>query len=227
VPAKTEFDKHDVRSRFLAVDASNVADVLDEMNLKDQGLSSQFQPFPSGAGKLAGFAYTIRGQMVPYEGTGDAVKMQACQGISHHEISVWSGDGDGICYFGELIALGMRERGCVGALIDGGIRDIRWLGKHGFPVFARYRTPIQSIGRWKVTGFREPVYLSGATSATVEVYPGDFLLGDEDGAIVIPAEHIMVVLERAETLTNNESKIREELAAGLTLSQALEKYGHV
>jgi 4-hydroxy-4-methyl-2-oxoglutarate aldolase len=216
-----------VRNRFLAVDTSNVADVLDQIGLPNQGLSAAFAPFPATAGKLAGWAYTIRGQMVPYEGTGDAAKMEACQGIGADDVSVWSGDGEGICYFGELIALGMQERGSVGALVDGGIRDVRWIGAHGFPVFARYRTPVQSIGRWRVTGWQEPVYLRGATSATVAVRPGDFILGDDDGCIVIPAASVMAVLDASEKLTRQETLIRAELASGLSLQQALAKYGHV
>lgn len=140
-------DRDDIRRRFLAVDTSNVADVLDTLGFPDQGLSAAFAPYPSTAGRLAGWAYTIRGQMTPYPMGGDAEKMKACKGIGPGQVSVWSGDGEGICYFGELIAIGMKERGSVGALVDGGIRDVRWIGAHGFPVYARYRTPVQSIGR--------------------------------------------------------------------------------
>jgi len=220
-------DRGEIRHRFLEVDASNVGDVLDLMGYPDQGLHPDFAPLPVNGGKLAGFAYTIRGQMTPYSGQGDPEKMKACQGISADEVSVWSGDGEGICYFGELIALGMKERGSVGALVDGGVRDVRWLGAHGYPVFARYRTPVQSIGRWKVTGWQIPVSMRGATTGYVSVSPGDFILGDEDGAIVIPAKLIPEVLAKAEELTRTEIKIREELAKGLTLNEALVRYGHV
>ena len=212
----------EIRARFLNVDSSNVADVLDEMGHFDYGLAADFLPYPASAGKLAGFAYTIRGAMVPYEGKGDAAKMAACAGISGHEVSVWSGDGEGICYFGELIALGMQERGSVGALVDGGIRDVRRLGEHGYTCYARYRTPVQSIGRWKVMAHQERVYIAGATVQRVAVDPGDFILADDDGAVVIPAALIDAVLERAEELTATEVLIRKELASGLTLSQALE-----
>ena len=133
----------------------------------------------------------------------------------------------GICYFGELIALGMKEKGCVGAVVDGGIRDVRWLGMHQFPVFARYRTPVQSIGRWKVTANQIPVYMRGATTDFVAVNPGDFLLGDEDGLVVIPADCMDEVLAKAEELTQKEVQIRAELAKGLSLAGALAKFGHV
>lgn len=220
-------NKDEIRGRLAAVDTSNVADVLDEMGRPDQGLSAEFSPYPASAGKLAGWAYTVRGQMVPYDGTGDAAKMDAAHGIGAGEVSVWSGDGEGICYFGELIALGMRESGSVGSLVDGGIRDVRWIGEMRFPVYARYRTPVQSIGRWRVTGCQENVYMRGATTARVLVRPGDFVLGDEDGVIVIPSDIVVAVLERAEQLTAVEQRIRAEVAGGLSLQDALGKYGHV
>ena len=220
-------EKESIRLRYLEVDASNVADVLDSMNLLQQGLAADFGSYPETCKRMAGWAYTIRGQMTPYAQGGDADKMQACNGFSHGEISVWSGNGEGICYFGELIALGMQERGCVGSLVDGGIRDVRWLGEHQFPVFARYRTPVQSIGRWKVNACQVPVYLRGHDGSQVVIRPGDFILADEDGAIVIPLEHTLSVLEEAERLTIVEKKIRKEIASGMSLADALKKYGHV
>lgn len=222
----TPVHREHLRTRFLAVDTSNVADVLDMMGLLNQGLAPDFRPFPAEAGRIAGWAYTIRGQMTPYPQGGDDDKMRACQGLSGGDLSVWAGDDEGTCCFGELIALGMKERGCVGALVDGGVRDVRWIASHSFPVFARYRSPVQSIGRWKVNGCQVPVFLKGATG-TVTVRPGDFILGDDDGAIVIPQEIVEQVLVEAEKLTKTERQIRSEIAKGLTLAGALEKYGHV
>jgi len=218
----------DVRRRYLAVDTANVADVLDELGLPDQGLAAAFRPFPAGAGRLAGWAYTIAGEMAPYESAGgDPAKMDAAAQLTPGTVSVWSGKGEGVCFFGELIAVGMKERGCVGALVDGGIRDVRWLGELGFPVYARYRTPVQSIGRWRVTGHGETVPMPGATVPAVPVSPGDFVLADEDGAIVIPAGAAEQVLERAEALGRREVEIRAELARGLSLAEALARFGHV
>lgn len=146
-----------IRLRYLHVDASNAADVLDTLGLPDQGLAPSFLPYPATAGKLAGWAYTISGEQRPYPAVGgDPDKMRACAGLAPGQVSVWSGAGAGVCFFGELIAIGMKERGCTGALVDGGIRDVAWIGKQGFPVYARYRTPVQSIGRWKVTGAATP-----------------------------------------------------------------------
>lgn len=222
-----KINRADIIARYSKLDTSNVADVLDEMGHPDQGLSADFAPYVAGCERLAGFAYTIRGQMMPYPLGGDSEKMKACQELSPGDISVWSGNGAGVCYFGELIAIGMKERGSLGALVDGGIRDLRYLAQHHFPVFAKYRTPVQSIGRWKVNGYNISVSVSGATRKHVIVAPGDFILADEDGAIVIPADLIEPVLVRTEELTRREQDIRAEILAGLSLDEALKKYGHV
>jgi 4-hydroxy-4-methyl-2-oxoglutarate aldolase len=219
--------RKEIRERFSVVDTSNVADVLDVLGYPDQGLSSDLQLMIPSAGVLAGFAYTIRGQMTPFPLGGDPDKMKACAGLSADDISVWSGNGEGICYFGELIAIGMRDKGCVGALVDGGVRDTKWIDELGFQVCGKYKTPIQSIGRWKVNGCQVPVSMKGATRDHVTVNPGDFILADADGAIVIPQAILLQVLEESERLTEKEKLIRADLKKGLSLAAALEKYGHV
>jgi 4-hydroxy-4-methyl-2-oxoglutarate aldolase len=155
------------------------------------------------------------------------LKMEACNHIGPDEVAVWAGSGSGVCYFGELIALGLQERGCAGSLVDGGVRDVRTLRAHDFTVFGQYTSAVQSIGRWKVVGYQKDVLLPGATIEHVLVRPGDFVLGDEDGAIVIPSEIVLPVLERAEAMTVTEAKVREAIAGGMTLSDALLTFGHV
>jgi regulator of RNase E activity RraA len=228
VPMAIDDDREGIRLRYLEVDTSNVADVLDELGLSDQGLAPSFRPFPASAGRMAGWAFTIAGEMAESSPAGgDPAKMDACSRLTPGSLSVWSGAGEGVCFFGELIATGMKERGCVGALVDGGVRDVRWIGELGFPVYARYRSAVQSIGRWRVTGWGEPVPMPGATTAEVTVTPGDLVLADDDGAIVVPAGVAEQVLERAEELGAREVAIRKELAGGLSLTDALARFGHV
>src|SRR6266853_1126120 len=216
-----------IRARYLKVDTATVADVLDVLGLPDQGLAPEFAPYPANAGRMAGWAYTLRGKMTRYAGSGDPRKMKAVDGVGRGELAVWSGEGKGVCFFGELIALGMKRRGCAGALVDGGIRDIEWIGRQRFPVYARYRTPVQSIGRWKVTAWQVPVELPGATRKRVRVRPGDFILADADGVIVVPARAAFKVLVEAERLTAKEIRIRRDLGRGASLEDVLKKYGHV
>lgn len=215
----------EIRRRYLDVDTATVADVLDELEVVDQGLASEFHAL-SGS-RIAGWAYTISGTSRPAPTGGDPAKMEACGGIGADQIAVWSGDGRGFAYFGELIATGMVERGCVGALVQGGVRDLRWLERAGFACFGLFRAPVQSIGRWAVDAWQQPVELPGATTELVVVRPDDFVLGDEDGVIIVPAELVERVLARAEELTATEVKIRSDLSAGSTLAEVLDRYGHV
>jgi len=214
-----------LRRRYLKVDTATVTDVLDMLGLRNQGLASEFAPYIGG--KMGGWAYTIRGKMERYSSSGDAKKMAAVDGVGEGEITVWSGAGRGVCFFGELIALGMQRGGCAGALVDGGVRDIVWIKKQRMPVYARYRTPVQSIGRWRVTAWQLPVDMPGANSKRVRVKPGDFVLADADGVIVIPARVAEKVLEQAERLTAKEVRIRRDLGSGASLEDVLKKYGHV
>jgi regulator of RNase E activity RraA len=69
--------------------------------------------------------------------------------------------------------------------------------------------------------------MPGATARFVTVAPGDMILADEDGAIVVPSDVVGEVLERAEAMVAQERRIRAELAQGLSLTEALARFGHV
>jgi 4-hydroxy-4-methyl-2-oxoglutarate aldolase len=215
------------RTRFLAVDTTTVSDVLEKVGLFDQALSTALTPIAEAQPKLAGFAYTVRMQMLPYAGPGDPDKMQAINGMKPGVVSVWAGDAEGMASFGELLALGMKVRGCMGIVVNGGVRDSAWIAKHGMPVYAKYRSPVQSIGRLKVTGCQVPVVMPGATSRRVEVHPGDFVLGDGDGVVVVPAGHIETVLAEAEKITEREKSIRADIDSGAPLDIILGRYGRI
>src|SRR5690625_6497218 len=72
---------NELRERFEEVDTANVADVMDSLGYCDYGLSHEFRPFTAEGKKIAGWAYTIRGQMSPFPQGGDKKKMQAWNGI--------------------------------------------------------------------------------------------------------------------------------------------------
>jgi regulator of RNase E activity RraA len=218
--------RQSIRERYLAVPSAGASDILDRMGRYHQGLASVFRPV-SGE-RLTGWVYTIKGEPAEYPlSDGDQLKLEACEGVGRGEVSVWTGGGEGVCYFGDMIAIGMVVNGSVGALVDGGLRDIRAMDEIGFSAFARYTSAVQSIGRWRVTGYQVPVFLPGATSRWVRTEPGAFLVADEDGAVVIPADVVEEVLEMAEELDAADAEIREALHSGLSLRETREKYGHL
>jgi regulator of RNase E activity RraA len=119
-----------------------------------------------------------------------------------------------VAIYGELSATSAAAHGATGALIDGGTRDSGFMIKAGFPVFARYRCPIEAFGRWAILQHSVPIRISGALTDSVIVSPGDFIFGDYDGVLVVPKALTLDVLAECERVMGIEDCAREEFARG-------------
>jgi 4-hydroxy-4-methyl-2-oxoglutarate aldolase len=220
-------DRAAIRQRFLVLDCATICDVFDTMGLPEPALDAAIQRVTTPRAKAAGWAYTIEGAFTVAAGP-DRLKLQIADGLPEDSLAVWGGtNARGICLFGDLISLTMFKRGCRGAVVDGGVRDIDAISDLDFPVFARYRSPVQSIGRWRVVRHDIAISVPGALGRLVPVHPGDFVLADSDGVVVIPQAHVLEVLERAEDVVRKEVEARELGSGGLTAEQMLDRYGHV
>ncbi len=89
-----------------------------------------------------------------------------------------------------------------------------------FPVFAIGRTPADSKGRIDVIAIGEPITIDG-----VAIAPGDYLLGDPDGVVVIPAEALDETLRLAQEKVSGENTVRDDLANGMPVTEAFAKHG--
>jgi len=92
-------------------------------------------------------------------------------------------------------------------------------------VFVRYTSHIESNGRWIIKDVQTPISLAGQLQTQVRVHPGDFIVGDCDGVIVIPEEIVEEVLIKAEKVEEVEQKSREDLAKGALFEEVFRKYG--
>jgi 4-hydroxy-4-methyl-2-oxoglutarate aldolase len=131
-------------------------------------------------------------------------------------------------HWGELMSTAAKAKGAAGVIIDGGIRDGNLLFEiPDWPVFARYLSPIESRGRTRIRAIENPIAVAGSLTSQVRVEPGDWLFGDMDGVVVIPAARIEDVLKKAEEIGGVEDAVREEVRNGADVSAVFEKYGRL
>src|SRR5262249_39672031 len=131
-------------------------------------------------------------------------------------------------HWGELMSTGSKSRGATGIVVDGGIRDGNILmGMEDWPVFTRYLSPIESRKRTPMSGIEVPIAVTGTLTAQIRVDPGDWLFGDMDGVIVIPADKVDAVLQRAEEMIAIENRSRNEIRAGGDVADVYAKYGRL
>lgn len=125
-----------------------------------------------------------------------------------------------VAHLGELSAETLASKGVLGFVVDGGCRDVGFIRSLGFPTFCRYHTPADIVGQWKVTAMGQPIHIGEVT-----IEPGDYILGDEDGVIVIPHSLAEPVIRDAETMMRTESQVRKAIRAGVDPQQAYLQYG--
>lgn len=213
-------DVQELCDRYAQQYSGAVADVLDKRGMRHQIVDGGIQGLTL-QDRLAGIAFTCKGApATELEGDDWDMRKRFLDEITAHSVAVVDTSGDHTAaHWGELMSTAARGRGCRGAVIDGGTRDVPKLLEMGFPVFARHRSPAASILRWRMSGFGHPVTLGG-----VLVRNGDVIVGDADGVVVVPAEVSVEVLEAVEALTDAETNMRAELLAGGKFSTVYDRY---
>jgi len=208
--------------RFAAIPYTGaIGDILDELNLREQVLPQQIQSIGEGQ-SLAGRAFTVIGEAATGR-TRDEYYLPFLEmlgAIGPGDVVVVQTNDNSVAHFGELSCETARHRGGRGAVLDGGIRDVDYILKLDFPVFARYKTPRDTIGRWRVTGVNVAIAIGG-----VAIRPGDFVVGDRDGVVIVPARVAEEVIERAEAVVRTEDLVRKAILEGMHPVQAYEKFG--
>src|SRR5918998_726426 len=93
--------------------------------------------------------------------------------------------------------------------------------------FGRYTSPIESLRRSRIHDIEVPISMTGTTSSQVRVNPGDWIFGDEDGVLVVPADALDEVLAKSEEAKDIEDKVRAEVQAGVPVIDVYNKYGRL
>ncbi|MEM1506858.1 MAG: RraA family protein [Candidatus Bathyarchaeia archaeon] len=203
---------HDLISRFRSIRVADVVDALDRFGFHEKTLVSRdIRPIYSGT-RIAGLALTVQARKVQEEIPSmspeeyDKYAEEWYRVRANYDLFMRSaGPGtiiaincDGcldVGFWGSMIALVAKAKGVEGVVLDGGCRDTWEIQRIRFPVFCR------AIGRTEVVGRLEikpefiniPVSIGGVT-----VNPGDIVVGDDDGVVVVPRKIALQVVERAE-----------------------------
>lgn len=196
-----------------------VSDILDELGHRHQSLKPGLRPVVPGQA-LVGYAYPTVVDIVDdapevsYVGLLDALEH-----IGVDEVWVASTSSDAAIW-GELTSTAIRHLGARGTIADGFMRDTRMVREMGFPVFSRGTSPRDANGRIEQRRVSEAILVSG-----VMVAPGDLIVADDDGVVVVPAALIERAVDEALAKSANESLFRSAVRQGMRPSDAFEKFG--
>jgi regulator of RNase E activity RraA len=200
---------------------SDVPRAPDELVARFRGMGTG--PVCDALGRFAAMDYQIKPLDPGMQMVGSALTLwtRPCDNIVIYKALEMAQAGDVLVIvtnghttnstWGELTSLIARERGLAGVVTDGVVRDSREIVEIGVPVFARGLTPNSPLkdGPGQVN---VPVTCGGAI-----VRPGDILVGDADGVVVVPLEQAEVTLERVSAILAKEAGIRAEIEAGLPI----------
>ena len=187
-----------------------VGDILDQMGLYHQFLPQAVRPLRDDM-KLAGYAMTVL--MIDVFG-------QQKKPLQEDEIYVAAGGTMRCAYWGELLTATAKKRGAAGAVVNGWHRDTPQVLDQNWPVFSRGCYAQDSSVRTQVVDYRCRIEIEGVT-----VMSGDLIFGDVDGVLVIPAEHIEYVIEKALEKARGEKNVRKAIEKGMSATEAFATFG--
>lgn len=200
-----------------------ISDVLDTLGNFEHAMAPAIRPldedlvmFGRARTGLYMAMYEVQKGINPYE-----LEIALIDDLKPDEVAVLAcPKGNRIAPWGELLSTTARARGAAGCVTDGLVRDVRLIRAMKFPVFAGGIGPLDSKGRGMVMRIDVPVECGRA-----RVAPGDWIFGDVDGVVVIPAALVEETVRRALDKVEGENTVREELAAGQRLRDVFARHG--
>lgn len=210
--------------RYEKLSAPVVYDILDRMGYPNQALSSEIRALEPDM-IVAGPAYPVQGRSYRADAPSGVSPFQMFREIPPQSVLVMAMEGHRISGpFGENSSISAKMGGARGAVLDGATRDANPTAGLGFPTFVRAVTPVFSQGRYEFVSFGQPIEMSGQVEDKVTVRPGDFVIADRDGVVIVPQEIIESVLLAAERLEEIEQQIRAALWTGEDREAVYKRY---
>lgn len=204
-----------LRAELLGYDSCLISDALEKLGLPlgIAGIRRQ-----ATTHRIFGRAVTVR--LVPF--SGDVPKRHlgtsAIEAAEAGDVIVIEHQSRDDCAgWGGLLSTAAAAKQIGGVVVDGLVRDIDESAQLDFPVFARGVTPVTARGKVVELATNVPVDLAG-----VEVKPGDYVMADGSGVVIIPQERLADVLAEARSMIAFEDRIRARLAQGVSIGSAMD-----
>jgi regulator of RNase E activity RraA len=210
-------------AEFRRVEVASVSDALEQLTGKQMYMSHRMHPILTS--KFAGFARTVL--LKKDEGTSDPAALNGMlaaidEGSADSVYVMVVEDGEDIAGMGGLMGTAMAARGYAGAVIDGGVRDVAYLRKIGFPVYATGIVPSTSVHHYRFGGSQIPVRCGG-----VMVNAGDIVAADSDGVVVVPRARAQEVLSLAQQMDFKEHSMYAVIEQMKSIVEAVKKFGRL
>ena len=210
----------DMRERYTKLSTTNVSDALDALGLK--GSTYGIRPIWHTMSKVCGEAVTIKMTAAGETKSEHHLGSKAIEVAKEGDVIVIDNGGriDTSCW-GGILATGAKHKKIQGVVIDGACRDVDDCVELNFPVYARGAVVATARGRIMEESTNKMISFGG-----VQVRPGDLVLGDKSGVVIVPQEHLDAVLVKAEELYQKEEEMVKAILQGDSMLDVDTKSGY-
>jgi regulator of RNase E activity RraA len=203
---------------FRNLGTSTIADVLDDLGI--HGIIENIKPISPGF-RLVGSAFTLK-EVTGVWGTYSTEDLKigyVIDSIQPDDVIVIDNGGHRVSSWGGMAAAAAQMKGVAGLIADGGVRDLDEITEFRFPIFSRFVVPTSGKKRIKLVSINTVVKIDN-----VQVRPGDILVGDGSGIVVIPIEKAKQIMETAILYDRQDKQALEEVRKGLSFAEAVRKF---
>jgi regulator of RNase E activity RraA len=221
-PAASYNDPASMLAAYRHVEVASVSDAIEQLTGQRGHFSHRMQPlFPA---KFAGYALTVRLAKVENHDPDALTGMLTAidEGAKDSVYVMQVENGEDIAGMGGLMGTAMSTREFAGAVIDGGVRDVAYLRKIGFPVYATGIVPSTSVGHYRFDSANKPITIDG-----VLIAPGDIIVADGDGVAAVPQARAAEVLALAQQMDFKEHSMYAWIEKLKSIREAVAKFGRL
>ena len=198
-----------------------VADALDSIGFCNQSPRISLPPYTNSSLLVGRCKTTLWADMYHCVDNSYELELAAVDNCRPDDVMVCAANGSmRSALWGELLSTASRNSGCIGAIIDGAVRDVARIREMDFPVFARGTSVYDSQNRQRVIDVDVTVEIAG-----VRFCPGDLVFADVDGVVVVPQEVEREAIQKAWDKVHAENEVRDAIRGGMKATEAYDRFG--